>query len=159
ATVTLAQLMHHTSGIPDYIDLLKAQGYKLSDRTTENQALQAVAAVRKLEFKPGSRFEYSNSNYLLLGDIVRRTAGQPLPQFLDAQIFRPLGLAMVMDPVGTIFGKALSYEKDTSGAPGQYKVSISPWEQIGDGGIQTSPSELVRWADNYRTGKVGGPTL
>lgn len=159
ATVTLAQLMHHTSGIPDYIGMLEAQGYKLSDRTTENQALQAVAGVRKLEFKPGSRFEYSNSNYLLLGDIVRRSSGQPLPEFLGAQIFRPLGLAMVMDPVGTIPGKSLSYEKDDSTVPGQYRVSVSPWEQIGDGGIQTTPSELVRWADNYRTGTVGGPTL
>jgi CubicO group peptidase (beta-lactamase class C family) len=159
ATVTLAQLIHQTSGIPDYIEMLENQGYKLTDRTTEDQALQAVAGVRKLEFKPGSKYEYSNSNYLLLGDIVRRVSGQPLPQFLRARIFEPLGLSMVLDPVGEIPGKAVSYEKDKSEIPSEYRISFSPWEQIGDGGIQTSPSELVRWADNYRTGKVGGQPL
>ena len=42
---------------------------------------------------------------------------------------------------------------------GEYTVAVSAWEQIGDGAIQTTPSQLVRWADNYRTGKVGGPKL
>jgi CubicO group peptidase (beta-lactamase class C family) len=155
ATVTLVQMMHHTSGIPDYLGLLQAQGYGYSDRTTQEQALQVVATVPRLEFPPGTRFEYSNSNYLLLADIVGRVWGEPLPQFLRAQIFGPLGLAMVMDPVARIPAKAVSYTKNDHG----YEVADSPWEQIGDGAIQTTPSQLVRWADNYRTGQVGGPKL
>ena len=91
-TVTVGQLMHQTSGIPEYVGLLEAHGYQLSDRTTEDQALQALVAVPKLEFQPGSQFDYSNSNYLLLGEIVRRVAREPLPQFLTEQIFQPLGL-------------------------------------------------------------------
>ncbi len=59
ATVTVAQLMHHTSGIPDYTGLLQDEGYKDSDRTTQAQALQALAAVPELGFTPGARFEYS----------------------------------------------------------------------------------------------------
>lgn len=152
ANVTLAQLMHHTSGIPDYTGLLAEQGYRYSDRTTEAQALQALAAVPELEFKPGARYEYSNSNYLLLGEIVHRVSGKPLPDYLNAEIFQPLSLAMVMDPVARIPDKAISYT-------GENQVADSPWEQVGDGGIQTTPSQLVRWADNYRTGKVGGPKL
>lgn len=159
SAIALAQLMHHTSGIPDYVGLLRARGYKFSDRATEDQALHAVASLPKLGFKPGSRFEYSNSNYLLLGDIVRRISGQPLPQFLSARIFQPLGLAMVMDPVGKIRNKAVPYERDISKTHNRYRASASPREQIGDGGVQTTPSQLVRWADNYRTGKVGGPSL
>jgi CubicO group peptidase (beta-lactamase class C family) len=154
-TVTVAQLMHHTSGIPDYTGLLQAQGYSYRDRTTQDQALQALTAVSELEFAPGTKFEYSNSNYLLLGEIVRRVSGEPLPQHLNAAIFRPLGLAMALDPVGQISHKAVSYQKSN----GQYRVADSPWEQIGDGGIQTTPSQLVHWADNYRTGAVGGKNL
>ncbi|OBK43107.1 serine hydrolase [Mycobacterium sp. 1081908.1] len=154
-TVTVAQLMHQTSGIPEYVGLLEAQGYQLGDRTTEDEALQAVAGVPKLEFQPGSQFEYSNSNYLLLGEIVRRVAHQPLPQFLADQIFRPLGLAMVLDPTGPVPDKAVAYERSGDG----YRATSSGWEQVGDGGIQTTPSQLVGWADNYRTGRVGGPAL
>jgi CubicO group peptidase (beta-lactamase class C family) len=154
-TVTVGQLMHQTSGIPEYVGLLEAQGFALNDRTTEDQALQALVGVPKLEFQPGSQFEYSNSNYLLLGEIVHRVSREPLPQFLAEQIFRPLGLAMVVDPTGPIPDKAVSYEKGSDG----YRATKSAWEQIGDGGIQTTPSQLVRWADNYRTGRVGGSQL
>ncbi|OBI94277.1 serine hydrolase [Mycobacterium sp. 1245805.9] len=154
-TVTVAQLMHQTSGIPEYVGLLEAQGYQLADRTTEDQALQAVAGVPKLEFAPGSQFEYSNSNYLLLGEIVRRVAREPLPQFFTERIFGPLGLAIVLDPAGPIPDKAVPYENSSTG----YRAIESRWEQVGDGGIQTTPSQLVGWADNYRTGRVGGPAL
>jgi CubicO group peptidase (beta-lactamase class C family) len=163
ANVTLTQLMHHTSGIPDYTGLLQEQGFSYVDRTTEAQALQALVAAPELEFKPGSRYQYSNSNYLLLGEIVHRVSGKPLPDYLNAEIFQPLRLAMVMDPVASISNKALSYtEAEPAGHGtniGDYQVADSKWEQVGDGGIQTTPSQLVRWADNYRTGKVGGPKL
>jgi CubicO group peptidase (beta-lactamase class C family) len=153
ASVTVNQLMHQTSGIPDYVELLQAD-YR--DRTTQTQALKALEAVPKLEFAPGSKFEYSNSNYLLLGEIVSRVSGQPLPDVLSAKIFRPLDLAMVMAPNGNVPNKAVSYEK---GDGGGFTVAESRWEQVGDGGIQTTPTQLVRWADNYRTGKVGGQRL
>jgi CubicO group peptidase (beta-lactamase class C family) len=153
ASVTVAQLMHHTSGIPDYIGLLQAE---YSDRTTQDEALQALAAVPKLEFEPGTKYEYSNSNYLLLAEIVRQVSGKPLPEFLSAEVFQPLGLAMVITPYPNVPNKAVSYRKSDGGT---YSVADSAWEQIGDGGIQTTPGELVRWADNYRTGKVGGQKL
>jgi CubicO group peptidase (beta-lactamase class C family) len=156
ATVNVGQLMHQTSGIPEYVGLLEAQGFQIGDRTTEDQALQALVGVPKLEFQPGSQFEYSNSNYLLLGEIVHRIARKPLPQFLAERIFQPLGLAMVLDPTGPIPDKAVPYEKRGGGG---YRATESGWEQVGDGGIQTTPSQLVTWADNYRTGRVGGSRL
>lgn len=155
AAVTVAQLMHQTSGIPEYVGLLEAQGYGLGDRTTQEQALRAVANVDRLEFEPGSRFEYSNSNYLLLGEIVHRVSREPLPQFLSEQIFRPLDLDMVVDPTGPLPNKAVAYEQGSDG----YRATKSGWEQVGDGAIQTTPSQLIIWADNYRTGRVGGARL
>jgi CubicO group peptidase (beta-lactamase class C family) len=156
-TVNLAQLMHQTSGIPDYIGLLEDEGYAYSDRTTQDQALQVLAKVPELQFEPGAQFDYSNSNYLLLADVVQRVSGQSLPDFLSAQVFKPLDLAMVVNATQGIPGAALPYDFDEG--TGEYTVAVSAWEQIGDGAIQTTPSQLVRWADNYRTGKVGGPKL
>lgn len=158
AKVNVAQLMHHTSGIPDYTGLLQEQGYQFSDRTTEAQALESLAGAPELAFTPGSRYEYSNSNYLLLGEVIHRLSGQPLPGYLAEQIFTPLGLTMVLDPVGRVPNRAMAYTKG-HGQAGEYEQVNSLWEQVGDGGIQTTPTQLVRWADNYRTGKVGGPQL
>jgi CubicO group peptidase (beta-lactamase class C family) len=155
ATVTIAELIHQTSGIPEYEGLLVKRGFQITDRTTEDQALQALAAVPQLNFKPGSQFGYSDSNYLLLGEIVHRVSGEPLPQFLSTEIFGPLGLGMVLDPVGQIPHKAVSYAGGSDG----YRVTTSAWEQIGDGAVQATPGQLVQWADNYRAGRVGGPRL
>lgn len=154
-TVTVEQLIHQVSGIPDYVGLLQDEGFDFTSHATQADALKSLQAVPKLEFAPGSQFEYSNSNYILLGEIVQNVSGESLPKFLAANIFQPLGLAMVLDPIGDVPNKAVSYEKGT----GEYEVDTAPWEQIGDGSIHTTPSQLVRWADNYRTGKVGGQKL
>jgi CubicO group peptidase (beta-lactamase class C family) len=155
--VTIAQMIHHTSGIPELTTLVESRGHSLSQHVTHAQIVQAVATAPALGFTPGSRFEYSNSNYLLLAEIVRDVSGVPLPRFLQDKIFAPLGLDMRLDPDGTIPGKALSYQlaPDNSGP----KVVDFHWAELGPGGIQTTPSELVRWGDNYRTGAVGGERL
>ncbi len=155
ATVTVGQLMHHTSGIPDYVGLLEDNGYTLSDPTTNADALRALSTVSKLDFQPGTTFEYSNSNYVLLAEIVEQVAGQPLSAFLSAQIFRPLELSVVLDPAHPPPGAAVPY----TGNDHAYTPTPTAWQQVGDGSVQIAPSQLVRWADNYRTGRVGGREL
>lgn len=153
--VTVGQLMHQTSGIPDYIERLEDDGYALTDRTTNADVLRELATLTELNFEPGTAFEYSNSNYVLLAEIVERVTGQPLSAFLSARIFWPLELAMVLDPADPVPGAAVPYTQ----ADGEYAPVPTAWEQVGDGAIQTAPSQLVRWADNYRTGEVGGRKL
>ncbi|MGB0437118.1 MAG: serine hydrolase domain-containing protein [Mycobacterium sp.] len=154
-SVTVAQLIHQTSGIPDYIGLLDDAGVEENGRATQADALTVLGAVPELDFEPGAQFEYSNSNYILLAEIVSEASGQPLPKYLSVNIFQPLDLVMVLDPAGTTSNEAVPYAQDGGG----YLVADSSWEQIGDGAIQTTPSQLVRWADNYRTGRVGGRAL
>jgi CubicO group peptidase (beta-lactamase class C family) len=155
--VTIAHLMHHTSGLPDYTEILEAQGYLPSQRTTQAEAVQAIARSPALRTRPGSRYEYTDSNYLLLAEIVRSVSGMPLPRFLQERIFEPLGLRMTMDPTVDIPGKAIRYTDALDGRGPQ--AADRWWEQIGGTGIQSTPSDLVRWADNYRTGKIGGRRL
>ena len=86
--------------------------------------------------------------------MVRKASGQDLPQYLKVHVFDPLDLAMVVDPNGQVAGKAQSYRGETQ----PFEVVDHQWEQVGDGDIQTTPTELARWGDNYRTGTVGGST-
>jgi CubicO group peptidase (beta-lactamase class C family) len=110
--------------------------------------------VGDLDFSPGSDWTYSNSNYVLLGEVVRRVSGRPLGQYLRTEIFEPLNLDMVVEPDAAVPGKALSYRGH--GTSADYEVVDHHWEQVGDGAIQTTPAELARWGDNYRTAEVGG---
>ena len=96
----MAQLIHHESGIPDYIDLLVERGFVVTGPSpTIADALDALGDVIDLDFAPGTKWEYSNSNYFLLSQVVLAVTGEDLGAFLAAEVFEPLGLDMVMDPI------------------------------------------------------------
>jgi CubicO group peptidase (beta-lactamase class C family) len=152
--VTLAQLMHQSTGIPDYIGFLGPHGWP--DTTlTKQDVLAKISAVKKLRFQPGTKWEYSNSNYLLLGMVIERVSGQSLGAFLRERIFDPLQLRMVAEAGQEIPGRARAYSQPGS----EFEEVDGHIYFLGPGGIWSTPADLVRWADNYRTGNVGGPAL
>jgi CubicO group peptidase (beta-lactamase class C family) len=153
--VTVLQMVHHTSGIPDYIDLLQDEGVEFSDVSNDEDALEVLGEATELDFDPGARFEYSNSNYFLLGQVVLRVTGADLGVFLEREVFGPLGMRAVMDPTATIPGKAKSYTKED----GRWVSADSRWTQLGDGAVQTTPTELVKWASQYWAPTVGGADI
>ncbi len=155
--VTLDELVHHTSGIPDFVGPLRAKGYDFVDVVDHETILATIASFHQLGFEPGSSWEYSNSNYILLGQVVTKASGEPLADYLRHSIFDPLGLAMIADSPGQVVGRAHSYRGKLSTMG--FEIRDSMWEVLGPAGIQATPSDLVRWADNYRTGTVGGPAL
>ena len=144
-TVTLDALMHHTARVPDYWTVLDDDGIGFSDAADHATILQAIRRLPRLS--PGSGYEYSNSNYVLLAEVVGRVSGMPLPQFLAERIFTPLGLDMELTPSLVAPDVALSYD-DADGfqPPG--------WTAYGPIGIYTTPSELARWGDQYRAGEI-----
>lgn len=150
--MTLFDLMHHQSGIPDYEKIFVQSGIQYADTTTQAQTVETLSQVQTLDFAPRTNFRYSNSNYILLAEIVTMMSGTPFPQYVEETIFAPLGLEMILDPGPGTANKATSYNYQD----GQYVDATSGWLQVGDGAIQTTPSQLVRWADNYRTGRFGG---
>ncbi len=84
---TLRQLLAHTSGIPDYPEL------KVDRPGVANaEILAALRALRTPAFPPGERYAYSNSGYVLLGQIVETVTAAALPRFLDEHIFTPAGM-------------------------------------------------------------------
>jgi CubicO group peptidase (beta-lactamase class C family) len=147
ASVTIEQLMHQTSRIPDYWVELDKIDIGFSDPADQAATVAAIRREKKLE--PGSGFLYSNSNYVLLAEVVQRVSGQALPEFLAARIFEPLGLAMVLAPTLHAEDIALSYDDNLN-------LQEAGWTSYGHTGIITTPSELVRWGDQYRAGDLIG---
>jgi CubicO group peptidase (beta-lactamase class C family) len=152
--VTIAQMMHHTSGIADYIGLLYDSGVTDADPASDADALR-VLKTSKLESAPGSKWQYSNSNYFLLAHVVFAVTGRDMGNYLRREVFEPLKLDAEMEPNTTDPRKATSYARKG----GRWVVADSLWEQLGDGGVQTTPTQLVRWASQYWKPTIGGPGL
>jgi CubicO group peptidase (beta-lactamase class C family) len=157
--VTIRYLLHHTSGLRDYINLLTLGGARIDDVTTDDDALAAIARQRALNFLPGDDHLYSNSGFFLLSVIVERAAGMPLREFAQREIFQPLGMVRThylgsYDDV--VPDRALAYAPRPDGG---YRTSMSRWLQTGDGGVFTTVEELALWDRNFLEPRVGGPEL
>ena len=90
--VTIRQLLHHTGGLPNYMYL--TDRYWKSDLPPDNEDVVELMAKYRLPafFKPGSRYDYSNTGYMLLATVVQRVSGMSLNAFLQLRIFGPLGM-------------------------------------------------------------------
>ncbi|HXB25380.1 MAG TPA: serine hydrolase [Gemmatimonadaceae bacterium] len=163
ATITIDHLMRHTSGLRDYNGLLVLAGHSFEEVTTDSQALALIVRQRHLNFPPGSRYEYSNTGFFLLSVIVHRVSGQTLADFARERIFRPLGMTHTLyrnRAAMLIQNRAMGYAPNDSGPDAQgtapFKNSMSNWEQTGDGAVQLSIDDALRWDENFYHPTVGG---
>ena len=158
-TITVRHLLHHTSGLRDYIVLLNLGDIAFEDHTTEAQALAAIARQQALDFVPGSEHSYSNTGYFLLAQIAQRIVGKPLREIAEARLFAPLGMrdTRILDNhKAVIHNRATAYEN--LGEAG-FAVQMSDWEQTGDGAVQTTITDLAKWDQNFYQTAVGGRWL
>ena len=95
--ITIRNLLNHTSGLPDYEDLMDkasaAAGHELWSETHQIQdaeVLKLLESESKGKFNPGTSWSYSNSGYVVLGLVVARVSGMSFPDFLRLRIFTPL---------------------------------------------------------------------
>jgi len=160
--VTIRHLLHHTSGMRDYIELMSLAGAREEDVTDAKDALAVISRQRVLNFEPGSEWLYSNTGYFLLSVIVERASGKPLPAFARERIFAPLGMRSTHfhdDHTMIVPGRATGYApRDPTKGTG-FSIAMSDWEQTGDGAVMTTVEDLLRWDENFYTGQVGGRPL
>ncbi|HWK47934.1 MAG TPA: serine hydrolase domain-containing protein [Stellaceae bacterium] len=158
APVTIAQLMHNSSGVRDMLEIMRQGGAGLGHPCGTADLLAGICRQRKLNFAPDSRFLYSNSNFLLLGLIVEKLTGEALGGFLERRIFAPLGMTrtrMTPDPQSPVPGLATGYLPQANGfirAPHGFALG-------GEGGLVSCVEDLALWERNFTTGRVGGGAL
>ena len=91
-TITIRRLIHHTSGLRDYLQLGFLAGRNYLDSMAEEEVLALIARQDALNFSPGDQYLYSNSGYFLLAEIVKRVSGQTLREFARDHLLGPLGM-------------------------------------------------------------------
>ncbi|MGH9844912.1 MAG: serine hydrolase domain-containing protein [Blastocatellia bacterium] len=156
APITVNHLVHHTSGVRDYLELMGMAGRRMDEPFGNEDAVELIARQKGLNFKPGERFLYSNSNYVLMAEVVRRASGKSLREFADENIFRPLGMANTHfndDRTAVVKNRVVSYAPIGSG---RFRQFIKTIEAVGDGNLLTTVEDLAKWDQNFYDNKVGG---
>ena len=161
--ITIQQLMRHTSGIPDYEEALEIGSEKYMAFMTQPGASAKIvenAGKLPLDFKPGEKFHYSNTGYIVLSYVIQKAAGQPFGDFVVKTLLTPAGMAH-----SGVFGAGappkdlangythgdLGWDKMLAGVPltaGHLKkvekLPLTP--PAGDAGIYSTVDDLYRWS-------------
>jgi CubicO group peptidase (beta-lactamase class C family) len=157
--ITLAHLMHNTSGIRDMLEIMRLGGADLGQPCQPEDLLDGICRQRGLNFIPGSRYLYSNSNFMLLGRIVELVSGQSLRDFLDHRIFAPLGMNATRHVERTtevVPNLATGYFPTPGGG---WMRALHNFPLHGEGGLVSCVTDLALWHTQFASPRVGGTAL
>jgi CubicO group peptidase (beta-lactamase class C family) len=156
-SISVRQLLHHVAGFPEYEELFMSSGKVGRDwprsssmppseyEPTAHDALELLADSARPRFRPGERYEYSNSGYVLLGQIIEKVSGQRYARFLNDNVFRPLGMSetIVYDETKpSIPDRASSYRPKN----GYEQIDYTPFNAIyGEDNVVTTLNDLCKW--------------
>jgi len=159
-SVTLRQMLHQTSGFRDFFDLIALAGGKPGDIGSAVDILKLVVRQKRLNNVPGAEWNYSNSNYLLLAEVVQRASRKSLAQFAAENIFQPLGMKHTLffdDNTLVVPNRAAAYDP---GKNGKFLVDWSTsYDLVGGGGLMSTVDDLLLWDRNFSANKLGKGTL
>jgi CubicO group peptidase (beta-lactamase class C family) len=151
-SISIRNLLNHTSGLLDYEDLLEKQYPGTPPEKIPQIKDAGVLAMMKQQtttkFSPGALWEYSNTGYALLAMVVEKKSGRPFGEFLRERIFAPLKMDNTIafeNGKNEVQNRAFGHTK--SGDKWQEKDQSPTSAVLGDGGIYTSLNDMTKWDD------------
>jgi len=142
-SITLRHLLNHTSGLPDYFDLIPPE---MKTPLTDHDVLDIMKRQDHTDFPPGSKFSYCNTGYVLLALIVEEASGSSFPAFLKKNIFDPLGMSHTRFYAREDFSdrhRAYGYSRTEKGFERTDQSQTS--SILGDGSLYSSVADLYKW--------------
>ncbi len=162
--VTITDLLDHTSGVPDYYPCID---WASVERFTNDDVIETVARMPEPAFEPGTRFGYSNSNYVLLSELVQRVSGASLGSFLSTRVLEPLGMesTVVYETEGQdLPRRAVGYaqrEDGTFRVSDYLSVELTDGRTVpfrftttGGGGVFSTVDDLSAWTQALFGGRL-----
>lgn len=151
--VTIRQLLTHTSGIPNIVDPTTSEMIVkgIREAWTKVQTLP-------MEFQPGERFSYNQTNYLLLGKIIDKVTGKPFSQLIAGRQFNVIGMPLTArsgfeDTYGIVMGSASLYTNETDSLQHNFLYVVPPVLRTGSG-ISSTAVELAHWIIGLQKGEL-----
>ncbi len=152
-TITIRNLLNHTSGLVAYEDLMDTTGKSWEEipQISDAGVLDLMEKQTATKFPPGSTWEYSNSGYCVLARVVEKVSGMPFADFLGKRIFAPLKMSGTVAHVNgkdRVEARAYGYTKNPGG---WLETDQSPTSAtLGDGGVYSSLDDLSDWDEALR---------
>jgi CubicO group peptidase (beta-lactamase class C family) len=158
--VTLRQMIQQTSGFRDFFTLLYLSGHYVGDFDSPEDIFKIVVRQRRLNNIPGDEWIYSNTNYFLLGIVVKRATKKSLSEFAAENIFQPLAMSHTVfydDHTLVVPGRVAAYD---SAPHDSFRVDWSTaYEVVGGGGLMSTVDDLLLWDRNFYANRLGKGTL
>jgi CubicO group peptidase (beta-lactamase class C family) len=160
-TITIRHLLSHTTGYREFINLLVMTGRRVDhgDFVDRSEIIDIVQRQPALQNSPGSEFNYNNTAFGLAAVIVERISGQDFHEFMEENVFGPLGMTRTMvrpSPEHIVAGKAEGYRP---GPGGIFLETGDIGGALGAGGIYSTVGDLQKWIENYADPVVGSPEM
>ena len=158
AVVTLRNMLEHTNGFREVYNLMPMTGWDGSDHLRREDILEMLKRQEELQALPGEEYNYNNSAFIMLATIVERISGQKFPEWMEENVFGPLGMASTLvraDPVTIIPGASRGYVVDSSG----FKEAGDLYASYGAGGIYTTVQDFSKWLGNFSDPILGDEAL
>ncbi|MFG3280463.1 serine hydrolase domain-containing protein [Streptomyces sp. NPDC048111] len=160
AEVTLRQLLQHTSGLPDYsaspafVDVIRADPHHVFD----SRHLLDFVADEDVEFAPGSRYQYSNSDNIAVALMAEAATGQRYEDLLASKAYRPLGLRGTSLPVGYQLPRPYlhGYDVAPDGPPEDVSTLFGASGSWASGGVVSTPADFNTFMAGYTGGALFG---
>jgi CubicO group peptidase (beta-lactamase class C family) len=147
--ITLTQLANHTHGLPNVSELANIKGFGLSDRMWHRDVVDMALRIETFNFQPGERYEYNNTGFVLLAEVIERQSGMPFQEALDQYIFAPLEMKntlAVASPDQIVPHKIASYAMRN----GRYVRFEDNIMSNGSSGVHTTIDDLARWTKYFQ---------
>ena len=156
ANITLAQLLNHTSGVRSYTDIPGYMDTRIR-ADLDTAGLIAVFRDEPVDFKPGERWAYNNSGYILVGAVIEKIAGKPWHVVLQERVLAPLDMAHtgIDDGRAVIPGLADGYTESRDGVTRASPLSMS--QPHAAGALRSTVGDLWRWNRALHGGRVLKP--
>lgn len=154
--ITIRQLMSHTSGMRDSLDLLLITAGP-GKAGPEDLQLKLLAGLDSVDFEPGADWSYNNGGYVLLSEIVERLSGQDFGRFLEERILNPVGMH---DTLLRVLDTHLVPNSATLHVPlpqGGYSRGVFGMPLRGEGGIASTVNDMLLWLRHMSDPIVGTP--
>ncbi len=155
--ITIRQLLSHTSGYQDYYPLDYVAPFMTHDVTA--QQILDTWAKKPLDFEPGTRWQYSNTNYVAAGVIVEKITGKPLIEFLRARILDKLGMQSAIDVTREKWNTADpdGHTRFAAGPPRAVAPEGNGWMWAA-GELAMTASDLAKWDLSLMNGSLLKPS-
>ena len=158
-TITIRHLLHHTSGLRDWVQSLVIAGVTMEDVISFKHILKMVQHQKALNFEPGAAYLYSNTGYNLLAEIVERVTGDSFREWTDTNIFKPLAMTNTHfhdDHQMILKNRAYSYQVVEND---RFKHAINNTTALGSSSLYSTVEDLAKWMLNFENTRIGEQTV